>query len=124
MSVTNIQYNHQRNAYYLRQGEILIDTLIQPHGGTTIAMEAVPVDMFLEMGVGDQLEVEVGKAVCSRKDNYNRKLGREIAKGRMKNVILNVIAVSKGEVILSDGTNQYTLVLSANGKKVFFLDYV
>jgi hypothetical protein len=116
----NIQYNHHRQETYTDpyfQGTTIA------RGGTTIAMESVPVDMFLEMTVGDQLEVEVGKAVCSKKDNYNRKLGREIAKGRMKNVVLDVIAASKGEIILSDGTNQYTLILSATGKKVFFLSY-
>lgn len=116
----NIQYNHQRQETYT--GPYFKGTNIA-RGGITIAMEAVPVDMFLEMTVGDQLEVEVGKAICSKKDNYNRKIGREIAKGRMKNVILDVVAASKGEIVLFDGTNQYTLVLSATGKKVFFLSY-
>jgi len=115
----NIQYSHQR--VFSKFATIAIEVL--PHGGITIAMETVPVEMFLEMQVGDQLEVEVGKAVCSDKDNYNKKLGREIAQGRMKNVILDVIVKTDSEVLLTDKTNHYCLRLSSTGKKVFFLDY-
>jgi|GEM_PF-6203956 hypothetical protein len=119
----NIQFFHARFARFRKDGEIELSA----RGGETIAMEEIPVDMFKELQLGDQLEAKIGKAACSVKDNYNKSIGRKIAVGRMKDEIFDVAAIyEQGEekevVLLKDGC-QYVLKLLAGAKRVYFMDY-
>ena len=56
-------------------------------GGRTYAVSKVPVQKF---EVGQQVEIEIGEAICSEKDSFNKKIGRELAQSRMNKVILEV----------------------------------
>lgn len=125
-----IQYYHNRpRGIRVEFGELIIDDFPTARGGTTIAMEEIPVDMFNEMTPDHTLECFVGKAKCSNKDNYNKKTGRNIAVGRMKEIALSVLAVSTNEngtreVVLQDGTgSQYTLIHKEGTNTVRFIDY-
>ena len=117
----NVQYYHSRLS---DDNDNVLAT-----GGTTIAMEEIPVELFKQISVEHVLECAVGKARCSDKDNYNKKVGRNIAKGRMKNVQLAVNMVGTHpdgtiEVILSDiEGHQYTLVHKEGASTVRFVDY-
>jgi len=100
---------------------------IGPKGGTTVAMEEIPVDMFRELETGTVLEAQVGLAKCSLKDNYNKKIGRAIAKSRLTNVEFIVIATSiwesehgvqNKEVILKHENNYFLLQHTSGNKTV------
>jgi hypothetical protein len=67
--------------------------LVAPRGGTTLAMEQIEGWYFDTLEVGTFFEKSIGKARCSKKDNYCKKVGRELAVGRMKTTRLTVIAV-------------------------------
>lgn len=64
-------------------------------GGTTVAMEEIPVDMFKRITEDHIVEAKLGLAKCSKKDNYNKKIGRNIAKARMIDVELEVLAMAE-----------------------------
>ena len=110
--------------------KIVCDTEIGAKGGTTIAMEEIPVDMFKQLTADNILLCQVGKAECSNKDNYNKKVGRNIAQGRMKEVPLfveSICIIPKDtiEVILQDQTgHQYTLILKEGASTVRFVNYI
>lgn len=103
-------------------------------GGETIAMEEVPLDMFKQITKEHVLSVHVGKALCSKKDNYNKKIGREIATGRLKEIELDVAGIQEyldsndrqvREVILVEPytENTYLLQHKEGNEKVHFIQY-
>lgn len=71
--------------------------ILSPRGGNTIAMEIIPVDMFHNIDMDNVLEVALGVARCSIKDNYNKKIGRSIATERLKNVELELLQSGEWE---------------------------
>lgn len=76
-------------------------------GGTTFAVEKIKIKNFL---IGEKITLKVGFAKCSEKDNYNKKLGRELALNRMKEVKFEVtrIVYTKDEVnvdLTAEGIN-------------------
>lgn len=79
-----IQYFHDR-------------LILSPRGGNTIAMEIIPVDMFHNIDMDNVLEVAIGVARCSIKDNYNKKIGRSIATARLKNIELELLQSGEWE---------------------------
>jgi hypothetical protein len=105
---------------------------INAKGGTTVAMEEIPVDMFREMTTEHALEVIVGLAKCSKKDNYNKKIGRSIAKARMTSVDLQVVGVANWhrpddrevrEVVLRGEAGIFTLRHTTGNKTVHLMEY-
>lgn len=63
-----VKYRHERWVSTDDKGE---DTVIHPRGGTTYCTVILP----------DEREVK-GRAECSAKDNYSKKIGRYISLGR------------------------------------------
>jgi hypothetical protein len=111
-----LQYYHRR----------LFDCNLSPKGGTTVAMEEIPVDMFAQITNENVLEAFLGTAKCSLKDNYNKKLGRRIATARLKSQELEVLAVSHWqkeddrsvkEVVLKNQLGQIITLRHTSGNK-------
>lgn len=61
---------------------------INPKGGRTIAVEVPTIEEFavLSPSLKNPVPVKIGIAVCSKKDLYNKKVGRELSVSRMKEV--------------------------------------
>ncbi len=73
MSVTTEYYRHFR-LYDARTGSI---GELLPRGGVTLFVKQRP-DVL-----PDQIELTIGSATCSLKDNYCRRTGRKIARQRI-----------------------------------------
>lgn len=115
-----IQYNHQRlnNSTY---------TGVDSRGGQTIAFE-VPQAWFLKtLQPGDFFEKKVGKARCSNDDNYNKKIGRELASSRMKSTKLictsNIEGLDDRMTILQDPQGNLYILRSKSEGVAHFIDY-
>lgn len=68
----SIQYFHNR--------EVLPSGQFAPRGGYTIAVEF----LFHQIKQDGDCLLNIGAAYCHPEDNYNKRLGRVIASGRMK----------------------------------------
>lgn len=68
-----IKFAHIRHKYTIDTGAVL-DEVISPNGGVTVAY--VVDEVFNVLGYS--------YAKCSKKDNYNKKVGRQIAQNRLK----------------------------------------
>lgn len=73
-----------------------------PRGGETIAMEFLESWFVKELKVGNFFTKLVGKARCSDEDNYNKKIGRELAVSRMKKTVLTVTGIESEVIVLQD----------------------
>lgn len=109
----NIQFHHKR---------LLKDTNLQAKGGTTLCLEVPTVEEFdaLQPSLKTSVVLKFGAAECSKKDNYNKKLGREISKGRLKDTFFFVTTKSSSEVQLTGAG--FTLVLRKyeNTVRIYF----
>jgi hypothetical protein len=97
-------------------------------GGETIAMEEVPAWLLDKVETGDFFTKKIGKAKCSDKENYNRKVGRELAESRMKPVVLTVISNQDFHgvrilILIDDQSNLYELQKKLGHDKVRFIGY-
>jgi hypothetical protein len=107
-----IQFLHDRA--YDEHGDILY-----PKGGNTIVMEKITFEEFeaatpcLEE---PEFRLRVGIARCSKKENYNKKVGRELAKSRMKHYNLFVTCKSNNYIQLYNGDLDVTFILGRNDK--------
>ncbi len=134
----NIQFYHKRSVakYVFQLGDIKnITTHLDSRGGTTFALQTPTVEQFKEFKIVDisedcweyrleTIELDIGSAKCSKEDNYNKKIGRTIAKGRMKTRVFWIRKHSETEVILVDNQGKYpelTLRLSPDLNKVYFV---
>jgi hypothetical protein len=72
-----------------------MDGTLLPKGGITFAMEEIEPDLFNQITEEHVLEAQFGFARCSDKDLYNKKIGREIAKGRMVNTEFEVTSINQ-----------------------------
>lgn len=102
------------------------ESVLSARGGETIAMQEVQPWLIEQLKVGDFFTKLIGRARCSDKENYNKKIGREIAKSRMKPTVLTVISSKDFSgvrvVILSDDKNNlYVLQKKPNCQKVHFI---
>lgn len=82
----NIVYDHLRYAS--------IDGKINPKGGITFAIEEISVEFFSNITEDHVLVAKFGVATCSKKDLYNKSIGRKIAKGRMVDTEFEVISIN------------------------------
>lgn len=71
MPPNKIRYIHLRVHDFPAPGDDQ-DALLSPFGGTTIAYRLL-----------DEKTIEYAVAECNDKDNYNKKIGRDIATGRL-----------------------------------------
>jgi hypothetical protein len=85
VSQNRVQFCHDREWYYSYLSTFL---LVDPKGGRTIAVEVPTVEEFFALNPSLKMPVpvKIGIAVCSKKDLYNKKIGRELAVSRMKDV--------------------------------------
>lgn len=97
-------------------------------GGATIAVEELKDWILPTLNPGDFFEKKIGIAVCSEKDRFDKKTGRELAKSRAKLQKLTVQKVIKEldktiVTMLDSSENTYTFVKYNNAKSVFFIDF-
>ena len=122
----NIQYVHNRE--YQEDHLDRYNLVLNSRGGETIAFE-VPEPWVIEaLTIGDFLTKLVGKAKCSDEDNYNKKIGRELASSRMKATVLTVVRLENyGELrsaVLQDSKgHKYYIEKAPNYTKVHFTLY-
>jgi hypothetical protein len=96
--MSKIQFHHKRSVskYVFNLGDITnIKTVLSAKGGTTLALQVPSLEQFNSFNIIDTtedgweyrlptIELDVGLAKCSDEDNYNKKIGRQIATGRME----------------------------------------
>ena len=92
----SVLYNHVRNVNVFNQ--------IDSKGGLTIAVEGMDLEVFKQsfMNLFNKdfsVTVRVGFAVCSDKDGFVKKTGRELAFSRLKETQIKPIAVVKNELM-------------------------
>lgn len=87
-------------------------------GGRTYAIEKINIAQFF---IGDTISLNFGTAKCHSTDNYNKKLGRELAVSRMQPIDFKVtrIVFTKGRVDLSLENDQFEVDLSFMEKKKY-----
>lgn len=78
----SVQFKHIRNFWSIS------------NGGSTIAVE-LSEDSLKEVQVTDKVMIKLGIAKCSEDDCFNKKVGRDLASSRMKEVPLEVTSISK-----------------------------
>ena len=123
-----IQFHHKRKYEPVMTDDMLLRIEVSSKGGETIAMESLQSWFLSELKVGDTFEKRVGKARCSKEDNYNKKTGRELSQSRMKvnkfTVLSNNVFGSTTIVRLKDSTNnEYTLCSKAGTKIAHLVEY-
>lgn len=100
---------------------------VSPRGGQTIALEVVEPWLFQQLKLGDTLEKRIGKAVCSTDDNYNKKMGRDLAVSRLKLTKLEVTAVinrdTDREIVTLRDAEGSLYYLRKHKEQIHFEDY-
>lgn len=119
----SIIYLHSRNVGQNKFGQYCIDAL----GGKTVAMESIKPWLVADLKVGDFFDVRVGIAKCSDEDRYNKKIGRDMAKSRMKPSKLTVKSTHHIEdrsnfTLVDDKGNSFMFVKYASASEVFLVD--
>lgn len=92
----SVLYKHVRNLDTFNQ--------IDSKGGLTVAVEGVDVEVFKQsfMNLFSKdftVTVKIGFAVCSDKDGFVKKTGRELASSRLKETQIKPIAVVRNELM-------------------------
>lgn len=95
-------------------------------GGRTIALEVPTLEEFKAFvpSLSTPLVFKIGIADCSKKDHYNKKLGREISKGRMEERAGFVTLVSETEVQICIAGLTVILRKHPNTDRVYFEEVV
>lgn len=128
-----MQFFHYRKPTYKKDpfGFSIFQNGISAKGGQTIVMEELKSWFVNSLSEGEFFAKKVGKARCSDKENYNKKLGRELSLSRAKVVTLTVqkilILSNSKEVLLSDVEgNSYFIqvVLNDNQGNARFVSYI
>jgi hypothetical protein len=86
----SIQFYHYRLPKFIpdTHGFSYFQCGVTAKGGQTVAMQPLRSWLVNAIQEGEFFTRLIGRALCSDKDNYNRKTGREIALTRMKQVRL------------------------------------
>jgi hypothetical protein len=110
--MSNIQFCHKRKYKYSLKPEGLQNELLA-RGGVTAALDLTDLSVIRnQIKDGDVIKIKASMAVCSDKDNYNRKVGRNIALGRLKLTQFNVKQVSEKYIILENSQIEFTILIS------------
>lgn len=125
----NIQFCHVRKfiaKFDLETFSYL--SVLDARGGETIAMEEVPAWLLDKVETGDFFTKKVGKARCSDKENYNKKVGRQLSQSRMKITTLTVLSNQDFRgvrvlILIDDENNLYQLEKEIGHQKVRFVGY-
>ena len=119
----NIQFHHKRlTVVKHNQHDRTITIDLNPKGGTTLCLEVPTIEEFdaLQPSLKEAVVFKFGAAECSAKDHYNKKIGREIAKGRLKDTYFFVTSKSSSEVQLAGGGFVLVLRKYENRVRVYF----
>jgi hypothetical protein len=123
--MSTVQFAH------VRRGVVTNNFELRPasRGGYTVALEIPQSWLLKDLKVGESFDKKVGIAICSSEDNYNKKLGRELASSRLKPTRLTCVEVQEDEdgnraIALSAGNGKVLLLRRLNSGKVFFLTSV
>lgn len=120
---------HLRNIVMKKNKKGKIGAFTHGRGGKTVAMEPVLSWVLEAMSLGDFIERKVGKADCSLKDLYCKKVGRQLAESRMKTkkliLVDKVLHKDWASFVLQDlaGGDHYMMVVHKNVKVAFFAEY-
>jgi hypothetical protein len=127
----NVQFHHKRNK---KLTSFEFDTFkgvsveLLSKGGTTIALQVPTIEEFNDFKpTGSKLDLNMGLAKCSDLDNYNKKIGRSIALGRIYPVLCDIIKNNEDEVILNPIDNKFPSMIlkrSPEGNRVHFVGLV
>lgn len=111
--MNNIQFCHKRKyKLTLNASGSLQDSLLAK-GGVTAALDLSDVAANKDsMKEGDVISVKVALAICSDDDNYNRKIGRNIALGRLAPRPFKVKQTSEKYIILENCEIEFTILIS------------
>lgn len=128
-----MQFFHYRIPTYKKDpfGFSIYQNGISAKGGQTIAMEELKSWFVNALSEGEFFTKKVGKSRCSDKENYNKKIGRELSLSRAKIITLTVqkilILTNSKEVHLTDteGNNYFVqAVLNDNQGNARFISYI
>lgn len=124
-----IQFKHDRIYKALKVLDGAKDNeALSAKGGRTIALEVPTVEEFKAFvpSLIEPIRIKIGIANCSKKDHYNKKLGRQISKGRMEELSGYVSLVSETEVQIIVVTTGLTVVLRKhpNTDRVYFEEVI
>lgn len=112
----NIQYFHKR-IFDRKNMEI------SARGGVTFALDVSSLsEKLVEVRAGENIILRAGAAICSELDNYDKKIGRNIAKGRIKSKSFQVIDITDKYVTLETGGLIFTVLIF--GQKLHFVSVV
>lgn len=128
-----MQFFHYRTPTYKKDpfGFSIYQNGRSAKGGQTIVMEELKSWFVNALSEGEFFTKKVGKARCSDKENYNKKIGRELSLSRAKVITLTVqkvlILTNSKQVHLTDteGNSYYVqAVLNDNQGNARFISYV
>ena len=90
-------------------------------GGTTFAVEKLNSNTLLNVVVGGTIHIKFGVARCNKTDNFNKKIGRELAEKRMVITKFEVtkMIVEKEQLTLFLSNDQYSVQLMFKQNKQF-----
>lgn len=77
-----------------------------------------------KLKIGSAIHIQIGYSKCHPKDNFDKKIGRELARQRMKEEILEVtkIVLTKDEIYVTLSNESYELEYNiVRGKEYFRL---
>lgn len=60
-------------------------------GGKTYAISKIKAQQF---EIGQQIEIDIGEAICNEEDSFNKRIGRELSQARMKKVTTEVSRIT------------------------------
>lgn len=123
----NIQFHHKRIktliGYDIETREGFQEVYkLEAKGGTTLCLEVPSIEEFdaLQPSLKTPVVFKFGVAECSTKDHYNKKIGREIALGRLKDTFFFVTSKSQDQVQLAGGGFVLVLRKYENRVRVYF----
>lgn len=114
--MSNIQFFHKR-LFDRKNMEV------SARGGVTFAFDVASLSEKLnDLRAGETIMLSAGAAICSELDNYDKKIGRNIAKGRIKSKSFQVIDITENYITLETGGLIFTVLIF--GQKLHFVSVV
>ena len=100
---------------------------ISGKGGKTYAVEQLPKSAIETLRIGSSISFKVGMATCSPKDNFSKKIGRELAEKNMQYLEFKVtkITLTEGRADVQLNSDKFQVELFIKEDKEFTrIDYV
>ena len=108
----DIQFCHKRKYSNVQKLGGLSKKLMA-RGGVTIALDlSTLVTLKNTLRAGDFVSLDAAVALCSDKDNYNKKVGRNVALGRLMPRTFQVVDITEFFIVLENGGINFTILVS------------